>query len=365
MWAARFDDRFTDIFLVQDQIAERIAASVTTRLSAVQQAALHRRETTSAEAYDLYLKGRAEWAVRKPASIRQAIELYRRAIAIDPQFALAYAGLADAYTITASGLPPQTRFPLAEQAAEQALALDEGLAEAHTALALLAYKSEWNWRRSEEEFRRAIALNPSYALAHHWYGEMLGLIGRTDDAIEQFRRARSLDPYSPTVRADFVLALVNGGRLDEARALIEEGLRANPQEWRMYWAMTKLLVAEGRFDEADASDLTYRALSGTPPDEIAALRDVVRRGGRPALLRALVERDRARFTQAERAPYGLPTTLAAEYAELHDREQALKWLTVAADRKEDAAVMMRAMRAYQFLAGDPQYEALLRRVGFP
>jgi TolB-like protein/Tfp pilus assembly protein PilF len=364
MWASSFDEPFTDIFSVQDQIADRVASTLVTAVTGEQRAALRRRETTDAAAYDLYLRGRQRWKIRTPDSIRQAIEDYKHAIALDQRFALAYAGLADAYAITASGLAPDVRFPLARQAAERALALDDRLAEAHTALGFLSYKSQWDWTRADREFRRAIEIDPGYALAHHWYGEMLGLLTRFDQSAAQFEQARALDPYSPTVRADYAVMLVNAGRFDDARRVVEEGLRTNSSEWRMYWAMTKLLVAEGHADEAMASDATYRELSGSDPREVAQLRAAAAAGGRRAVVRQLINHDLARLAGSKRPPYGLPTSLAAEYAELEDRPQTIKWLTVAVDRKEDAALMMRATRIYRFLDGTPEYEALLRRVGF-
>src|SRR5262245_998182 len=224
LWAGRFDQPFTDIFSVEDALAERIASSLIANLSSSERASLRRRETPNAAAYDLYLKGRELWNRRTPESIRSAIALYQDAIALDPGFVLAHAGLADAYSITASGLPGLTRYPLGRAAARKAVELDDQSADAHNALAFVTYKSEWKWADAEREFKRAIELNPNLVLAHHWYGEMLGLIGRFEDATTEFRRAGELDPLSVAVRVDFARMLTRNGAAREALELTEEGL---------------------------------------------------------------------------------------------------------------------------------------------
>ena len=154
--------------------------------------------------------------------------------------------LADAYAITASGLPGLTRYPLARAAARTAIELDDSSAEAHNALAFVTYKSEWKWAEAEREFQRAIELNPNLVLARHWYAEMLGLIGRYDDATAQFRRARELDPQSVAVRVDFARMLTRRGSVREALQLIEEGLAVNPAELRLYLERDLAMFALGR-----------------------------------------------------------------------------------------------------------------------
>src|SRR5262249_14819358 len=145
---------------------------------------------------DLYLRAREQWALRTPATIRTAIKMYQQAIAIEPGFALAWAGLADSYNLTVSNVAPQTRGPLAKAAAERALALDPGSAEAHTAMAFAFYKFGWKWDDADREFQQAIKLNPRYALAHHWYGEFLKLLARYDASVAQFHQAVDADPFS-------------------------------------------------------------------------------------------------------------------------------------------------------------------------
>jgi tetratricopeptide (TPR) repeat protein len=292
--------------------------------------------------------------------------MYRQAIAIDPNFALAYAGLADAYNVTVSGLPPATRFPLARAAAERALALDPRSAEAHNALAFLLYKFEWKWQDSEREFRRAIALDPNYALAHHWFGEYLGLLRRYPESIEQFRQALALDPLSVAVRVDFLDPLVAAGRIGEARAVLDEGMRIDRMNPRLLIASSAVLAAEGHEAEGVDAELRGRLLLGAPETEVDALGAAYRRGGMRAFDE---ERVALLLEQVKRGALSVPgmsaaTQLGLVYAKLHDREHALEWLTRSVDRGEDGALHLR-VPVYDFLRDDPQYQALAARVGIP
>ena len=365
LWAGRFDQRFTDIFAVEDALAERIASSLVTNLSSTERASLRRRETPNAAAYELYLKGRELWNRRTPESIRSAISLYQDAIALDSGFVLAHAGLADAYAITASGLPGLTRYPLARAAARKAVELDDNSAEAHNALAFVTYKSEWKWAEAEREFKRALALNPNLALARHWYAEMLGLIGRYDDAEAEFRRARELDPLSVAVRVDFARMLTRRGRTTDALQLIEEGLAVNPAELRLYRERSLALVAMGREAEGIESLLRYRTLAGTSAEDLALLRSAMASGGLRGYRLQEVEILRRQLKAGGAWPYGLATALAIAYGALGDREATIEWLQRCADTLEDGALGMKQGREYDFIRDDPRFQAIYRRLGFP
>ncbi len=169
LWTGRFDEAFAQVFSIQDRISQQIASALALDVDADVLSRLRRRETRDSGAYDVYARAREQWARRTPESIRRAINLFERALALDPDFPLALAGMANAYALTASGLLPAERFPQAKEAAFKALALDESLAEAHNALAFISYKWEWQWAVAERHFKRAIALEPNYALARQWY----------------------------------------------------------------------------------------------------------------------------------------------------------------------------------------------------
>jgi TolB-like protein len=364
LWSAEFDDPFTSIFEVEDTIAERIAAGVVSNLTEKNRASLRRRETQSPEAYEIYLKGRERWARRTPDSIRTAIALYQEAIKLDARFALAHAGLAESYAVTASGLSAVVRFPLAKTAAATAIALDDRLAEAHNVLGFLAYKADWNWDLAERQFTRAIELDASFPLARHWFAEMLGLIGRSDESAAQFERAQALDPLSAAIRADFARMWTRAGKPEEALRLAGDGLVIDPNEFRLHRERGLALVRLGRDAEAYDSFLRYRALVGTSVDDLTALRDAHARGGLRGYRLREIEMLRRQLQAGGTWPFGLATALATAYGAVGDRVETLQWLERCLNQKEDGALGMKVNREFDFLRDDPSFQSLMRRVGF-
>jgi tetratricopeptide (TPR) repeat protein len=333
-------------------------------------AILTRHESRNSEAYDLYLRAREQWARRTPKAIRTAIKMYQQAIAIEPDFALGYAGLADSYNLATSGLAPLTRAPLARAAAQRALALDPQSAEAHTAMAFSEYKFEWKWEDADREFKRAIALNPRYALAHHWYGEFLKLLMRHDEAIHEFRQAVEADPFSIPVRYDFILALLNAGRVKEARTLLDETAAIDPAALRVLRAGAEVLKAEGRMDESVELELRAQfltGLAGAPmglsETEVNSLRAAYRAGGERALNRKRIDLLLAKLKPGTAMEFHFATDLAVAYARIADRDGTLLWLWKATDLKEDAPLLMKTHQ-FDFLRHDNEFIALERRVGF-
>ena len=316
----------------------------------------------NAEAFNLVLQARESWRLRTPPSVQHAIALYERAIQLDPASAPAYAGLADCYNLTMSGLPTEVRYAAAKSNAERALALDPGLAAAHTSLAFLRYKFEWRWREAEAGFKLAIDMDPSYALAHHWYGEMLGLVGRYDEAIAELHRARALDPASLAIIDDLAGPLLRSGRVAEARAVVKQGAAINPMYHGVPKRMGEILAAEGR--ERESLEETWRAavLTGATMESVEELRAAYLAGGLPAVLR--IEIARLEASGGERfAVQAQATFLASRYARLGDRDKALHWIDVAIDRREDIALHLPTYPEYDWLRGDPEFKRMLERVG--
>jgi serine/threonine-protein kinase len=363
IWAEHYDETFTGIFGIQDAIAERVATSLVAEISPRDRAMLTRHETRNSEAYDLYLRAREQWALRTPNTIRTAIKMYRQAIAIEPNFALAYAGLADSYNLAVSGMAPLTRAPLAKAAAERAIALDPQSAEAHTAMAFQEYKFEWKWEDADREFRQAIDLNPHYALAHHWYGEFLKLLMRHDESVREFRQAVEADPFSIPIRYDFILSLINAGRIAEARTVLNESMAIDPAALRVLIAESEVLKAEGRTGEWIEPWLRSQLFSGASETEVNAFRNAYRAGGERALNRKRLE---FLLGQVKPGNYMAPfsaTNLADLYARLGDRERTLLWLKKATDLHEDEPLMMMT-HLFDFLRQDQEFIAIEKRVGF-
>ena len=224
LWGNRYQTARADLFDVQQSIASEIARMLRLQLTGRAEEVLTKRHTTDPRAYELYLKGRFQWNKRDAAGLYKAIELFNEAIEIDPQYALAYAGLADCYNLLDiwAGLPTKETFPRAKAAAQKALSIDDRLAEAHTSLAYAIHTYEWDWPAAETQYKRAIDLNPNYATARQWYAEFLTATGRFDEAEAQGQKALQLDPMSPIINAVIAYNRTMARRYDAA---IEQGLR--------------------------------------------------------------------------------------------------------------------------------------------
>ena len=321
-------------------------------------------DTSNAEAVRLTLRGREAWGARTPPSVQQAITLFERAIALDQSYAPAYAGLADCYNLTMSGLPLEERAVNAKANAARALELDPDLAEAHASRAFSLYKFDWRWQESEAEFRRAIALDPSYALAHHWYGEMLAYLGRFDEAIAEMSKARALEPDSLPILIDLVGPFLHSGRIAEARALVEAAAAINPMFHGVPGRMSEVLAAEGRERESMEQAWHAAILRGASLESVEELRAAYRSGGRPAALRIEI----ARLEKAVMERFGVQahaTFLASKYAQLGDRANTLKWIATAIDRREDIALHLPTYREYDWLRDDAEFKRQIARLGLP
>lgn len=359
-----FDTTPGEILNVQNQIAEQIAVRFGRDLSESAHAELLRRDTPSADAYDLFLRAKERWGRRTPASVEQAIALYDQAIALDPKFVRAYAGLANCYNLAWSGIPAKVRYPLAKLNAEKAIALDPDSAEAHTSLAFMRYKFEWRWKDAEAEFQRAIALDPRDALARHWHGEFLRLMGHPSEGIEELRRALELDPSSLAIRADLAGSFIVARRFDEARAVLESAHMIDPN-WAGYsQQMSEIYALEHRDRESAESLWQGLALTGAPLTDVDELRAAFATGGRPAMIRAQIAQLHRRHPEVDSpATYFAATNLSLRYAELGDLDNAFHWIKIAIDRREDAASVLLSAHSYDSLRADPRYVQVLERLG--
>jgi len=362
LWSWAFDVPADTPATANATIAARIGFGLGQHFGATRVQDSSTSATVNPQAYDFWLQAREQWRQRTPHSIQQAIALYERAIAIDPGYARAYAGLADCYNLTMSGLPSALRHTRARENAEKAVALDPNDAAGHTSLAFLRYKFEWKWREADAEFMRAIALDPDYALAHHWYGEFLGLMGRNDQAITHLRRAVELDPQALAIQSDLVPPLLRAGRVAEARAVVEAAAVTNPNWPFIPYRMAEVLHAEGRERESVESQWRWMLLSGASLDAVDTLRAAYASGGITAMTRVEI----ARYLATETAAPGAwlnATFLARAYARLGDRAEALRWNNVALDRREDAAISMLTVPDYDSLRDEPEFHRQLARVG--
>lgn len=356
LWSGRYHEAMTGIFEVQDSIADKITAALAVARSGAASARLAKRYTSNVEAYQLYLNGRYHWNRSTEEGLRTAIGYFARAIALDPQFALAYVGTADAYTALDwyGVLSTRDSNPHAFAAAQEALRIDPELAEAHASLAI-ARQYRWDWSGAEESFLHSISLNPHYAFARLWFGLHLAFRGRFDEAVAQVSRAQELDPLSLTVRAQLVLSLYCARRYDEALHHCRMILAAEPghDEALIYLALT---LVQTNAPDAALVELRKSALLSTP-DVMAMQAIALAAAGRAAESRALID------TLTLRPTYIPRFWIAAAQVALGDTDAALQSLEAACDDPDDSLAGIGVVPLLDPLRSHPRFNAVLRRMG--
>jgi tetratricopeptide (TPR) repeat protein len=252
VWAKSYDRNLRDVVTLQEEIAHAIAQEIQAKLSPEEQARLASAHPVDPEAYEAYLRGRFEWNKRTLEGLEKSVRYFEQAIGKDPTYALAYAGLADSYSILGDNgfAPPAEAYARAMAAALKALELNGNLAEGHEALAGVMNNYDWDWSGAEREFQRAIALNPSYATAHQWYAGHLAAMGRYTEAIAQIRLAHELDPLSPRIDANVAMMLYYARQYDRALEQARQLVELDPEYPGTYCMLGNVLLQKKAYDEA-------------------------------------------------------------------------------------------------------------------
>ncbi|MGB7834622.1 MAG: tetratricopeptide repeat protein [Xanthobacteraceae bacterium] len=364
LWGDVYERKLTDIFAVESDIAKTIADTLQAKLTGAEKQLIAAPPTTDLTAYELYLKGRSLWSKRGGENLRQAIGFYEQAIARDPKYALAYSGLAEAYAILPAytTTAPQDAYPTAKAAALKALQLDEKLAEAHTALGLLLCSGDLDMAGSISEFQRAIALNPNYATAHHWYGNgPLLALGRFDEAIAESKRAIELDPLSPIINADLGQNLYVARRYDEAIAQLRKTLEIDPTFYYAHYNLGMALQRKGDVPAAIAEYTKAQQLSDDLFVQVLLAAAKAQSGDKDAAIQMLAELEE--LSQHRYVPE-YPRTLL--YLSLGNRDEAIRRLEQAiADHESLTITMIKDDPKLDPLSGDPRFEALVQKVVGP
>ena len=368
LWANSYERDLVDVLALQAEVAAAIAGEVRATLTAPDRARLARNRPVDPEAYDLYLRGRYFFNRRfqddAVPTISKSVDYLEKAIAKDPQFALAHAALGEAYGPFAHWAPiaPAEAMARSNRAAARALELDPDLEQAHTALSAILER-DWDWRGSEQELRRAIELNPSYTLARFWYSLLLSKQGRFEEALEQTELGLAIDPFDPTLSSNNAAVLANLGRHEEAIGRLRRFLELEPNARGARRTLAGIYVRLDRHEEA-----TREFESAGLADGVARVRAF--QGHTTDLRRILGE-----LHETAKRQYVSPVTFASVYATLGDKEQALAYLTLAADTK--AVGLLDVVTAakftpcfssptmgkeFDFLRSDPRFVQLRRRM---
>ena len=361
LWAATFDEKFTDVFSVQDAISQKVADALALRLSGEENKRLTKRYTDNVEAYQLYLTGRYHWNKLTPPEIRKSIGFFKQAIDLDPTYALAYSGWADAYGAFApmSDMPPKDVLPQAKAAATKALEIDESLAEPHATLSFIHTWFDWDWAEAEKEAKRAIALNPNLGSAHIAYAQLLSVTGRHQEAITEGTRAQELDPLSLLINTLHGSFLYYARRDDEASARLQKTIELDPNFWLARVVLGKVYISKGKYPEAITEFSKATELSGGNSEPLSMAGCTWAMAGDPAKARAVLKELKSLSSQR----YVPAPNVALLCSMLEERNEAFVWLEKAYQDRDMRLCRLKVDPRWDAMRSEPRFGAILKRIG--
>ena len=362
LWSEQFDENFTDIFKVQDSIAERIANALALQLSRPEKERLGKHFTENAEAYQLYLRGQLLWHGRRKNWIEQSLSYYQQALEKDPNFALAYIGTADCY-IMLSGhhkISMQEAETKARPVIMKALEIDGNLAQAHNALAELKYQYEYDWDTAGKEFKKAIELNPNVAWIRQAYGWFLMSQARFEEAAVEMEKAQQLDPSSLTVNVGRGRLYYYSRQYDEAIRQFQNSIAIEPNDRSLYLALYNIYEQKEMYAEAVEAFLKFEEMGRMTPAEAEEFRKTFRLAGWPGFLRRQLEQIEK---QEARGVHESPTTYANLYVRLGEKDAAFAWFEKVFEQRQPTILQFKIEPAYDSLRDDPRYAQLLSKIG--
>lgn len=362
LWGEQYKRKLVDIFEVQEEIARRISEKLEVRLSGEEKKRLVKRHTENPEAYQAYLKGRYYWNKRTPQGFLKGIEYFERATSIDPDYSVAYSGLADCYTLLnyAGGLKPKEAMPKAQAAANRALRIDDGLAEAHNSLAAVKFWYEWDWAGAEKEFKRAIQLDPNYAPAHHWYCWFLLAVERFDEAIREGKRALDVDPLALPINMAVGKAYFYARQFDDSIVQSQKTLEMDPGFMPALFYLARAYHQKGKREEAiEIARKLVEASGGVL--SLTAFLGYMCTGAKPDESRRILE-TLLPITESDQR-YISAYAIALIYAGLEEPEGALHWLEKACEERALLVVYLNVDPAFDSLRSDPRFMELRQQIG--
>jgi len=346
---------------LQQDISREISEKLRLKLTGEEKKRLTGRDPTNAEAYQFYLRGRYLWNKRTGEGIKRAIEQFQQAIDRDPNYALGYVGLADCYGLLEeyAGVPTSETLPKARAAADRALQIDDSLSEGHTSSGFIFWQM-WRWAECEEEYKRAISLNPNYATAHHWFSIYFRAKGQLDDSLRELNRAQELDPLSPVIGQNIAELYLLKNDFNSAIAECKRIIELDPNFPGAHEELGFAYLKQRRYEEAIAEFQKTLELSGSASKMQGDLGYCYAVTGRRAEAQAILKELEEKYARRE----AVGQYLAEVHAGLGDKDQAFSWLEKDLERRSGTRLpFIKWWFAFDDLRGDPRYADLVRRMG--
>jgi tetratricopeptide (TPR) repeat protein len=363
MWGQRFERKFSDLFDIEEEITKEISEALPLQLTGEQKSNLIKRYTENIEAYRAYMEGRFWWNKRSPEGFNKAELMFNEAIKIDPNYALAYAGLAECYCMLSIHLAkPEAIIRQGRIAAERALSIDDTLAEAHAALGWIKFAYDWDWLGAERSLKQAIELNPRYATAYNWYAVLLSVTERHEEAVRNMTKAQEIDPGSAIINRDLGIVFAWAGDFEKAINQLQFTIDLDPDFSPAYYLMGVVYVYENEYDSAIEYFKKVREMTGNFYDIIGSLCfSYARSGQKEAALSELKKLESLAEDQDPRA-----SEFCISHAGLGNDDKAFEWMDLACKNHEWAALVMLGCESelwFEGLIHDPRFNELLKRIG--
>jgi eukaryotic-like serine/threonine-protein kinase len=362
LWGGQYNRKVADLLSVQENISSEIYDSLRPKLTGQETPQLTKHYTENPEAYQLYLQGLYYWNKWTERGFIRAIDYFKQAVERDPNYALAYAGLADTYNFLGdSGYVASKEVRQdAKAAAVHALKIDDTLPEAHIALALVREAYDWDWPGAETEFKRAVQLDPNSATAHQWYGDFLIRVGRLDEAKAELKKAKDLDPLSLPINSSVGLQLYFARQYELAIQQLKKTLDLDPNFVPAQHALEAAYAQGGMYREAVGERQKVLTLSGNP-DLAAAIGEDYRKSGYAGVLQSSLEG----LKEVSKERYVSPYNIAQIHARLQEKDQALAWLEQAFGERDSQLTYVKVDPAFDEIRSDPHFQQLLQRLALP
>jgi serine/threonine protein kinase/tetratricopeptide (TPR) repeat protein len=362
LWGDQFNRRVSDLIAVQGDIAKDIYDNLRPRLAPGEATQVAKHDTENPEAYQLYLQGLFYWNKWTEEGFRKATDYFNKAVEKDPNYAQAYAGLADTYSFLGESgyMAPQQVWQNAKSAATQAVRLDDTLPEAHISLALVRESYDWDWAGAESEFKRAVAINPNSASGHLWYGDFLTRMGRFDEARMELKKAQELDPLSLLTNTSLGRLRYFTRQYDSAVQQLAKTLDMDPKFVPAQHALEVAYAQNGMYRDAIAQRQKVLTLSGNP-DLAAAIGEDFQKSGYPGVMRSWLEG----LQEVSKRGYVSAYNIAQIHARLGEKSQALESLEQAFNQRDSNLTYVKVEPAFDDMRSDPTFQQLLQRLGMP